>query len=101
MANVDITNTHLSEYVTSDSTMFFQICLLGLSKEFFPLPVNKWKEDTRYRAGAAILKAFKVTNDRAERTVKLVEVSGTCQEEGSTNNKQYIMLSTIWFAQVI
>ena len=91
MANVDITNTHLLEleYVTSDSPMFFQICLLGLS-EFFPLPVNKWKKDKRYRAMAAILKAFKVTNDRAERTVKLVEVSGTCQEGGSTNNKQYI-----------
>ena len=85
LANVDITKTHLSEYVTSDSSMFFHV--MGLSKEFLPLPVNKWKEDTGYRAGAAILKEFKVTNDGAERAVKLVaEFLGLSKKEEVLQN---------------
>ena len=70
LAAVDTTKQNLGEYVTTDSRMFFAI--LKLPAKFLSKPVEEWKDDPSYQQGATILNSFMVTNEGAERAVKLV-----------------------------
>ena len=70
LSAVDTTKQNLGEYVTADSRMFFTT--LKLPTKFLQKPVEDWKDDPSYQQGATILNSFMVTNEGAERAVKLV-----------------------------
>ena len=67
---VDISKDRLSNYIRSDSLMFFDI--LGFDTTFLSSPVDTWEEDEGYRVAHEVLKSFKVSNEAAEQGVKLV-----------------------------
>lgn len=68
---VDIlSKDRLSNYIRSDSLMFFDI--LGFDATFLSSPVDTWEEDEGYRVAHEVLKSFKVSNEAAEQGVKLV-----------------------------
>ena len=50
--------------------MFFTT--LKLPTKFLQKPVEDWKDDPSYQQGATILNSFMLTNEGAERAVKLV-----------------------------
>ena len=60
---------HLHELVTPASWRFFDI--LGISEDFLHLPNQDWLQNDVYKEAARSFKHMKVTNDSAERSVKL------------------------------
>ncbi len=60
---------HLHELVTPVSWRFFEI--LGISEDFLRLPIEDWLQNGDYKEAASFFKHMKVTNDSAERSVKL------------------------------
>ena len=70
LSAVDTTKKNLGEYVTADNRMFFTT--LKLPTKFLQKPVEDWKDDPFYQQGTTILNSFRVTNEGAERAVKLV-----------------------------
>ena len=66
---VDISKDRLSNYIRSDSLMFFDI--LRFDATFLSSPVDTW-EDEGYRVAHEVLKSFKVSNEATEQGVNLV-----------------------------
>lgn len=66
----DERNLFLSNFVSADSKMFFQ--LLDIPVAFLEKPVEEWKADEGYKIGSAVTNTLRVCNDPAERGVKLV-----------------------------
>ena len=62
-------NTALVDLVTPSSFKFFSI--LGLGRQWLEVNPDKWKEDMDYRSAREFVKTVKVTNDVAERGVKM------------------------------
>ena len=62
-------NTKLLDLITSESWQFFDI--LNLPGDWLALPPAEWKENPDYLAAAEFVKTVKVTNDVAEREVKI------------------------------
>ena len=60
---------HLHELVTPASWRFFEI--LGISGDFLHLPIKDWHQNCDYKKATAFLRHMKVTNESAERSVKL------------------------------
>ena len=65
--NTDATSLH--ELVTPASLRFFEI--LGFENDFLNLPPEDWTENQGYREAEVVLRHMKVTNESAERSVKL------------------------------
>ena len=66
---LDDENTNLLDLITSESWQFFDI--LNLPGDWLALPPAEWKENPDYLAAAEFVKTVKVTNDVAERGVKI------------------------------
>ena len=76
--NVDAKELH--ELVTPASWRFFKI--LGVASSFLNSSPKHWPENAEYMKTAAVLAHFKVTNEDAERSVKLcVDFLGTAKNE--------------------
>ena len=71
---------NLCELITPASWQFFSI--LGISSNFLSLPVKEWEENEQYNAAKKTLCHLKVTNESAERSVKLcADFLGLAQKE--------------------
>jgi hypothetical protein len=76
--NVDAKELH--ELVTPASWRFFKI--LGVASSFLNSSPKDWPENAEYMKTAAVLAHFKVTNEDAERSVKLcADFLGTAKNE--------------------
>ena len=62
-------NTELVDLVTPSSFKFFSI--LGLDSTWLEISPDKWEEDNDYITARNFLRTVKVTNDVAERGVKM------------------------------
>ena len=62
-------NAVLSTFVGQDSWQFFAI--LGIDSGFVDVPVSEWSTDERWQYGKRVVNHLSVTNDAAERGVKL------------------------------
>jgi hypothetical protein len=62
-------NMTLVDLIGTDSWHFFD--LMKIDHKFLSIDVSKWHLDARYIAGKEVSDALKVTNDSAERGVKL------------------------------
>ena len=60
---------HLHELVTPASWRFFE--MFGISNDLLHLPIKDWQQHGDYKEAAAFFKHMKVTNESAERSVKL------------------------------
>ena len=70
----------MTDLVTPASWKFFSI--LGISPEFLSFSVQQWSDNEIYNEAKKILRHFKVTNESAERSVKLsAEFLGLAKKE--------------------
>lgn len=67
----EIVSQDLSQFVTSESLNLFS--RFEVSSEFLKLDPNKWETDTHYVQGLNAFSKLIVTNDVAERGVKLIQ----------------------------
>jgi hypothetical protein len=61
----------LADFVTRNSLSFFRV--LRIPEEFLEEDPDKWHNNSDYRISQDKVKALRVTNDHAERAIKLME----------------------------
>lgn len=71
MSPEDIASTSLSKLGNQNSHKFFKI--LGIEPKFLDLPVKVWETNEQYQMGKSLVESLTVTNDHAERAVKLMQ----------------------------
>ena len=69
LLSVNTDAMELTDLVSPASWRFFKI--LGMSPDFLSFPPQQWPENKAYNEAAKFLHHFKVTNESAERSVKL------------------------------
>ena len=67
---MNIEAKHLHELVTPASWQFFNFFLISV--DFWRLPTVDWEHNSAYEEAGEFLKNMKVTNESAERSVKLL-----------------------------
>ena len=73
-------SSKLSDFITEDSWFFFYI--LQMDDDFLAAPVSDWPSFDSYSVASTNVKAINVTNDVAERTVKLAtDFHSTARQE--------------------
>lgn len=86
MSFPELLSKQISDLATVNTNSFFKT--LGLSTDFFDLPVDMWHTSESYRRGKHVVDSLSVINDHAERVVKLFQDynrSVTKQEQGFQN----------------
>ena len=71
---------HLSNFIGNKSWKFFEY--LGIDHSFLNFPTTDWQQQESFRLGEEIVNNLHVTNDPAERAVKLCsDFFDTCKSE--------------------
>lgn len=87
---VNIDSSELSDLVTPASWRFFKI--LSLSTEFINSPPQEWSQNVAYQKASEVFRYFKVTNEDAERSVKLcADFLGVAKKEEYLQNYMQVV----------
>ena len=83
--------TTLASLITSLS--WFPFYLLNLSSKWLELPPSQWEQDEDYKAMRRFSRSVKLTNDVAERGVKLISDYADCLTKDSEERKRLILVA--------